>query len=173
MNTITCRSRTTRQICNNIACLATAGARDIDEVDVCDVDLAGILCASSLVDVKVALVQYDRAVSFLNVNVFIGDVVDVSVSDVRACPCFETRAVLAVEECYLLDPCVGNVVLDASVLANRVHGDAVSGVAPQVLDVNVGGVEFGRETVVSYVDASIGDGEAIDIERVEAVSVLW
>jgi len=48
----------------------------------------------------------------------------------------------------------------------------VGAVTPQVLDEDVGGVGFGREAVVADVDAGVCYGEAVDVERVEAIRVL-
>lgn len=45
-------------------------------------------------------------------------------------------------------------------------------VAPEVFDVDVCGVWFGAEAVVADVDSGVGDGEAVDVERVETIRVL-
>jgi len=49
----------------------------------------------------------------------------------------------------------------------------MSTVAPEVSDQDVCSVGFRRETIVADVDASVRYSEAIDIEGVEAIGVLW
>lgn len=45
-------------------------------------------------------------------------------------------------------------------------------IAPKILDVDVGCVRLGREAIIADVDTSICDSQAINVEGVEAVSVL-
>lgn len=52
------------------------------------------LGALGRLDVEVALVEHDRVVCVLDVDVFVCDVPDAAVADVFASPCFETGSVL-------------------------------------------------------------------------------
>jgi hypothetical protein len=45
-------------------------------------------------------------------------------------------------------------------------------IAPQILYVDVGCVWFGAKAVVSDIDTCVGYGQAVNVERVEAVGVL-
>ena len=172
MNPTARSARTARQIRHDLAVLAAARAGDVDEVDVGDVDFAWVGSACRLVDVEVALVEHDGRVCVLDVDILVGDVVDESVADVRACPGLEARAVLPVEERHVFDPGVGDVVLYAGVLADGAHGHAVGAVAPQVLNEDIGRVGLGGEAVVANVDAGVCYGETVNVERVETVGVL-
>ncbi len=118
MNTTARCSRTTDQAADNLLILSAARAREVDEIDVGDVDLAWVLGASCLVDVKVALIQYERRVGVFNVDVLVCDVVYVAVADVGAGPGFKAGAVLPVDEGHVFDPRVGDDVFYAGVLAN-------------------------------------------------------
>lgn len=46
-------------------------------------------------------------------------------------------------------------------------------VAPQILHEDVGCVGFGREAIVTNVHPGVGHAEAVYVERVESVGVLW
>lgn len=61
---------------------------------------------------------------------------------------------------------------NSRVLSNTTHADSMSTVAPQVLHEDIGGIGLGREAVVAHVHPGVGDAEAVNIERVEAVAVL-
>lgn len=78
MDALASSTRTAGQVNNNEAFFAGACACDVDEVDVGDVDLGWVRCASRLVDVEVALVKHDGVVGVLNINVLVCDVRDVS-----------------------------------------------------------------------------------------------
>lgn len=45
-------------------------------------------------------------------------------------------------------------------------------VAPKILNVYVGGVGFRREAVIADIDTCVCDSQTINVERVEAISVL-
>lgn len=45
-------------------------------------------------------------------------------------------------------------------------------ITPEVLHKDVGSVGLWREAIVTDINPSVGDRQAIDIERVEAVGVL-
>ena len=91
----------------------------------------------------------------LNVYILVGNVVYVSVASGRTGPCLESGAVLSVQESNVLHVCVGDVVFDTGILTNGTHADAVGTVAPQVLDVDVGRVGFGREAIVANIDTGV------------------
>lgn len=172
MNASARRTRGASEIGHDPPLLAAAGAADVDEVDVGDVDAAGVLGADGLVDVEVALVEHDGEVGVLDADVLVRDVADVAVADVRAGPGLEPRAVLAVEQRHVLDVRVGDVVQHARVLPDAAHAHPVRAVAPQVAHQDVGRVGLGREAVVAHVDARVEHRQAGDVERVEAVCVL-
>lgn len=177
MDTIAGCAGTTCQIRNHIPRLPTTRAVNVDEIHVRDVYLTGILRASCPVYVEVALIQHNRSIRVLNVHVLVRDIVNVAVAHIWTSPGFEPCPILAVEQCDVFEPRVGNIVFDTRVLANGAHRDAVRAVAPEVLDEDVGCIGLGGEAVVTDVDAGIGDGQAIDVEGVEAVCVfgegLW
>ena len=79
---------------------------------------------------------------------------------------------MSVQESNVFNPGVRDVVFYTWVLADGAHRYAVGTVAPKVLDENIGGVGFGRETVVADIDAGVGHCKAIDVERVEPVGIL-
>ena len=166
------RTGTARQIRHDPALLPAARPVDIQELDVCDAHLARVRRAGSIVDVEVALVEHDGVVRVLDVDVLVRNVVDEAVADVRAGPSLEARAVLAVEQRDVFEPRVGDVVLDARVLPDAAHADAVGAVAPEVFHKDIGRVRLGREAVVADVDARVGYRETVDVERVEAVCVF-
>lgn len=172
MNATARRSRATRQIRDHPPILPTARPMHIQKVDIRDIHLTRVRRAGRLVDVEVALIQNNRSISVLDVNVLVGDVVNVSVADVWPRPSFQARAVLAVEERDVFEPGVGDVVFDAGVLADGSHGHAVRAVAPEVLHEDVGRVGLGAEAVVAHVDACVGYGKSIHVERVEAVGIF-
>lgn len=155
MNPITSRSGAARQVRNHLSVLPTARSRNIDEVNIRDIDIRRIRRTRRLVDVEIALIQHDRRVRVLDMDVFVGDVVHVSVADIRACPGLEPSAILPIEQGYVLDPRVADVVLDAGVLSNGAHRHSVCAVAPQIFNEDVGRVGLGRETVVADVDAGV------------------
>jgi len=97
MNPITRRARAAGQIRNHPAVLPTRAARDIDEIDVCDVHLARILRTRGLVDVEITLVKHDGRIRVLDDDILVRHVVDVAIPDIRPRPGLQTRAVLAVE----------------------------------------------------------------------------
>jgi hypothetical protein len=169
---VTCRTWATREIRHYFTCFPTTCAFNVDEVNVRNVDFARILCTGRLIDVEVALIQHNRTIGVFDVDVFVSNVVDISVPNVRPCPRFQARAILAIEEGYIFDPCIGDVVFHTRILSDRAHADAVSAITPEVLDKDIGGVGFGGETIVTDIDAGVGDGETIDIEGVEAICVL-
>ena len=80
---------------------------------------------------------------------------------------------LTVQEGDILDPSVLDDILDTRVLSDTSHADTVGVVAPQVLHEDVGGVGLGREAVVANVNAGVGHAEAVHIQGVEAIGVLW
>jgi hypothetical protein len=118
------------------------------------------------------LIEHNRIIRILNPDILIRDIVNISIPNIRAGPSLQARAVLPIEQCDVLDVRVGDVVLDAGVLADGAHGNAVRAVAPQVLNEDVGRVGFRGEAVVADVDARVGHGEAVDVEGVEAVGVF-
>lgn len=152
--------------------LSAAGSVDVDKVDIGDVDLARILGAGGIVDVEVALVQNDRSICVFDVNVLVGDVVDVAEANIWASPGLQARSVLTVQEGNIFNPSIGDVVLDARILTDGSHADTMRAITPQVLDVDVGCVWLGTEAVITNIDTSVCDSEAIHIERVESVSIL-
>ena len=74
--------------------LATAAPPEVLEQDVSHVDARRVLGAGGLVDVEVALVEDDGPVGGGDLEVFEGDVVDVAIADIGACPSFQASAVL-------------------------------------------------------------------------------
>lgn len=132
MDPIASRTGTARQICNHLSVLATACSRDVDEANVGDVDFRGISGTGSIVDVEVTLIKNDRSVGVLNVDVLVSNVVDVAISDICASPRLEASTVISVEQSYVLDPGIADVVLDTGILADRAHRDTVCSVAPKV-----------------------------------------
>lgn len=172
VDSLACRSWAACKIGYNLSVLSTAGSADVDEVDVCDVDLARVCGASGLVDFEVALVQHNWVVCVLDIDIFVCDIVHVAVANIGACPSFEACTILAVEKGDIFDPRIGDVVLDAGVLAYGAHRDAMSAVAPQVLDEDVGGVGFGREAVVTDIHTGVGNSKAVNVEGIETVCVL-
>lgn len=161
------------EIGNDLAVLTTACAVDVQEVDVGDVDFAWVRGAGCVVDVEVALVQNDGGICVLDVDVLVGDVIDISVANVWTSPGLETSAVLAVEQSDILQPCIGDVVLDTGVLADGTHGDTMSAVTPEILDEDVGSVGLGAKAVIANIDTGVGHSKTIDVERVETIRVLW
>lgn len=145
---------------------------DVDELNIRNVDLTRVLRTGCVVDVEVALIQHNWRIRVLNQNILVGDIVNVSVSDIRACPSLETRAVLAVEKRNVFHPGVGDEVLHAGILADGAHGYAVCAIAPEIFDEDIGCVGFGGEAVVADVDAGVGHGQTVDVEGVEAVGIL-
>lgn len=111
-------------------------------------------------------------ISVFDVDVLVSDVVDEAVADVRASPSLQSSAILAIEKCYILNPGIGYVVFHTGILADRAHRYAVSTIAPEILDENVGRVRLGAEAIVANVNTGIGHSQAIDIESVEAISIL-
>lgn len=93
-NVLTHGRRTAHQTRNNLPISSTTNTREIVESNVGDVDSTGELRAGLGVDVEVALVEHDGPVDVVDVEVDVGDVVDVAVADVFAGPGFEARAVL-------------------------------------------------------------------------------
>lgn len=163
---------TARQIRHHIPSQAAARPPHILKHDVADVDPAGELPTRRRIPVKVALIQHNRRVRVLNVDVPIRYVAHVSVAHIGSRPGFQPRPVLAVKEGDVFEKGVGDVVHFARVLAYAAHGDAVGAVAPEVRDVDVCRVWFRGEAVVADVDAGVEDGEARDVEGVEAVGVF-
>jgi hypothetical protein len=49
----------------------------------------------------------------------------------------------------------------------------MSAIAPEVLNVDVGRVWLGWEAVVTDIDASVRYSQSVNIERIEAIGVLW
>jgi len=124
------------------------------------------------VDVEVACVENDGPVDVEVVEVLEGDVLDVSVSDVRTGPGLESCTVLGIQHDDVLNVGVLNDVLDARVLADTAHGDAMAAVAIDSGDQDVGGVGFGAEAVVADVNPRVSDCEAVDVVAVPAVGVF-
>lgn len=91
---LTHRRRTAHQTRDIRPVRATAHAREVAERDVGDVDGGGELRALGGLDVEVTLVEHDGPVDVVDVEVDVGDVVDVAVADVFAGPGFEAGAVL-------------------------------------------------------------------------------
>lgn len=165
-------ARAACEICNDFAVLTGTGAADVEEVDVGDVDFAGVLCAGGFVDVEVALVEDNGGVGVFDQNVLVGDVVDVAIADVGASPGFQASAVLPVEKGDVFQPGVADVVFDPWILANGSHGHSVGTVAPKILDENVGSVGLGAEAVITDIDTGVGDCQPIHVERVESIGVF-
>lgn len=191
---------TTRQIGNNFSILATACSVYVQEVDVCNVHLRRVRCTGRLVDVEIALIKNDRSVSVLDVDILVGDVVDVAIADVGTGPRFEASTILSVEQGDVLDPSVRDVVFDSGILADGTHRYAVCSITPEisaqtvsgssaevrtdpctmvsifissyVLHKDISGVGLRREAIVADIDASIGHSQPVYIERVEAIGVL-
>jgi hypothetical protein len=173
MNATASGSWGARQIRHNTSLLSTAGAVNVDELDIGDVDLRRGRFADSGVDIEVALVEYNRVIGVLDVDILVGNVADISVAGCRACPGLQAGAVLAVEKSDVLDPGIGDEVFDAGVLADGTHADTMCAVAPKVLDKDVGRVWLRAEAVVTHVDAGVGYGQTVHIQGVKAVGVLW
>jgi hypothetical protein len=49
----------------------------------------------------------------------------------------------------------------------------MSAIAPEVFNVDVGRVWLGREAVVADINTCVRNGKSVDIERIEAIGVLW
>ena len=137
---------------------------DVDKLNICNVDFGRRRCAYCRVDVEVALVEHNRVIRVLNVDILVRDIADVSVTSCRACPGLQTGAILAVEEGYVLDPSIGDEVFNTSVLADGSHANTVCAVAPEVFDKNVGRVWLWGKAVVTYIDASVRHCQTIDVE---------
>lgn len=88
------RVRRTHQTAHDLARLAGRRARDILKPNVGDVHLGRKLGAFGRLDVEVALVEHDRVVRVLDVDVFVCDVRDAAVADLLAGPGFETGSIL-------------------------------------------------------------------------------
>lgn len=123
-------TRTARKIRDYPAVLPTAGAGNIQKVDIGNVHFRRIFRACCFVDVEIALIKDNRSIRILDVNVLVGDVVDVSVANVWAGPSLETSTVLAIQESYVLDPRIRDVIFDAGILPDGTHRHTVGAVAP-------------------------------------------
>lgn len=86
----------TSQVGNYLVLLTGRGAVDVGEGDVGHVHAGGVVGAFGGGDVKVTLVQHDGVIGVLDVDVLVGDVVDIAVSDILARPRLETGSVLVV-----------------------------------------------------------------------------
>lgn len=137
---------------------------DVDKLNICNVDFRRRRCAYCCVNVKVALVEHQRVISVLNVDILVRDIADVSVTRCRACPCLQTGAILAVEEGHVFDPGVGDEIFDAGVLADGSHADTMRAIAPEIFHEDVGCVWLWGKAVVTYVDASVRHCQTIDVE---------
>lgn len=78
-------------------------ASEVLEENVVDVDLGGVLCADLRLNVEVASIKNNRPISVVNVEVFEGDVFDVSVAGGFASPCLKTGTVL--KDCQIFHTC--------------------------------------------------------------------
>lgn len=68
---------------------------------------------------------------------------------------------------------VVDVILHSSILTNRSHAYAMSAVAIDVFDENVGSVGLGAEAIIANIYPGVADCETIDVVRVPSISVLW
>ena len=105
-------------------------------------------------------------------DTIVSDVINVSISCGRPSPRLESSTVLAVQKSYVLQVRVGNIILNASILSDGAHADAVCTITPQILDIDIGGVGLRRETIVTNIDPGIQYGQSVYIQGVKAVSVL-
>lgn len=172
MDTIASGPWTAGQVCHNLPLLAARCPRDVDEVYVRDVDLARIVGAVGRRNVEVALVQHHRIVRVLYYYIFVRHVVDIAIANIWPSPGLEPRTILAIEKCNIFDPRIRDKVLDAWVLADGSHGDAVGAIAPEVLHEYIGRVGLWAEAVVSDIDPGIGDGQSVYVQGIEAIGVL-
>lgn len=107
-----------------------------------------MLGALGAVDVEITLVQHDRGIGVLDMDVFVSDVVDTTEADVGAGPGLDASSrlsicqhdgiqsrernmsYLAVQYGDVLNPGVLDNVLDTRVLSNTSHAHTVGVVAP-------------------------------------------
>lgn len=79
---------------------------------------------------------------------------------------------LSVEQRDVLNVGVLDNVHYPRVLSDASHADAVGAVAPQVLHEDIGGVRLRGKAVVAHVHPRVGDTQAFDVVRIEAVRVF-
>jgi hypothetical protein len=97
MDAIASCTWTASQICHYLPLLSATGTIDVDKIDIRNVDITRILRTRRIVYIEVALIQYNGMIGILDVNVLVGDVVDISVPHIWTRPSLQTRSILAIE----------------------------------------------------------------------------
>jgi len=70
--------RRASEVSNDLSILARRGAINVLEFDIGEVHSGRVLGTNGAVDVEIALVQHDRSIGVLNMDVLVGDVVEAS-----------------------------------------------------------------------------------------------
>jgi hypothetical protein len=79
---------------------------------------------------------------------------------------------LSVQHDNILNVCIGNIILDPSILTYAAHANSMCAIAVDILDENVGCVGLRTEAIVANIDPGVSDSEAVDVVRVPSVGVL-
>lgn len=184
--------RRASQVDDDLSILAGGGTVNVVKDDVGEVDCRRVGGALGGVDVEVALIQNDRSIGVLDMDVAVGYIVDATVSDILAGPCLETGSVLgrlawpvtgvlqlfrllshlSIQQCDVLNMRILDVIHLTRVLPNASHADTMGVVAPQVLHENIGCVGLWRKAVIADVDSGICHAESVHVQRIETVGVF-
>lgn len=184
--------RRASQVDDNLSIFTGRGTVNVVKDNVCEVNCRGVSSTFGGVYVEVALIQNDRSIGVLDMDVAVGDVVDATVSDVLTGPCLETGSVLlgsaspvtevfqllcscsylSIQQSHVLDMRILDIIHLTRVLSNASHANTVGVVAPQVLHEDIGSVWLWGEAIIANVDSSVCHAESVHIQRIETVGVF-